>query len=455
MKVEIHMKNKRNILLLLSFGFFLIIVTFMVTAGGGKKPKARYAFKPEAEEAVSTPDTQYLVIVTGKNKEDNSITLQGMEQEDTMKVTVTGGSDIRDKYNKAITMDRILLGEIVWVTYAKDTGKLKSLKISDTTFTYKGVSNWYFDKENQAIYIGDTVYKYNDATVVQRNDQLLTIEDVNQKDELTIRGKDRDIYSIEVTKGHGTIYFSQYEDFIGGIAYIGRREIIPIVEDMNITARVGTFDITFEQGELKGTKTVTVDTGGEVFVSMEEFKKPPIQKGMVSFHIKPLGADLFLNEKEYSYEDPVELEYGEYLMKVSLGGYITYTGKLNVKEEEQVIYVELVEEGLEPPSNPSESESGNEVDEVTEIPSDEENDAPESVPSLDKGYLYIEGPEGASVYFNGEFRGIAPTAFSKVVGTHYITFILSGYETKTYTVELLEDGKDKELNFPNLTKLSE
>ena len=65
-------------------------------------------------------------------------------------------------------------------------------------------------------------------------------------------------------------------------------------------------------------------------------------------------------------------------------------------------------------------------------------------------YMYVQTPVGASIYLNGEFLGISPGRFIKNVGKHVITFIKEGYETMSYTIEILDDGLDTYINMPEL-----
>jgi hypothetical protein len=48
--------------------------------------------------------------------------------------------------------------------------------------------------------------------------------------------------------------------------------------------------------------------------------------------------------------------------------------------------------------------------------------------------------------------GISPCSFSKVIGTHVLTFIEEGYETMSYTVDVLNDNLDTYFNMPDLVK---
>ncbi len=64
--------------------------------------------------------------------------------------------------------------------------------------------------------------------------------------------------------------------------------------------------------------------------------------------------------------------------------------------------------------------------------------------------IYIQNPSGVSVYLNGEFKGISPVSFQKVIGSHVLTFIKQGYKTKSYTINIADDGLDTYISLPDL-----
>jgi hypothetical protein len=90
-----------------------------------------------------------------------------------------------------------------------------------------------------------------------------------------------------------------------------------------------------------------------------------------------------------------------------------------------------------------------------------DGDGPEYIDSLVDEYdddpivdrerlIYIQNPSGASVYLNGEFKGVSPGSFQKVIGSHVVTFIKQGYQTKSYTIDISDDGLDTYISLPDL-----
>ncbi len=67
-------------------------------------------------------------------------------------------------------------------------------------------------------------------------------------------------------------------------------------------------------------------------------------------------------------------------------------------------------------------------------------------------YIMVQKPEGASVYFDDTYVGVAPVQIEKVTGEHKITLRRDGYISKTYTIEVEKDSDNAIYSFPNLTK---
>ena len=48
--------------------------------------------------------------------------------------------------------------------------------------------------------------------------------------------------------------------------------------------------------------------------------------------------------------------------------------------------------------------------------------------------------------------GISPVTYDKTVGTHTISLRKSGYQTKSYQIEVTDDDRDLVYSFPDLEK---
>ena len=93
---------------------------------------------------------------------------------------------------------------------------------------------------------------------------------------------------------------------------------------------------------------------------------------------------------------------------------------------------------------------GLEVTMERETPDTEEESSSESSSTISRFVVRIDGPEGAEVYLNGGYIGIAPVSFGKEAGTHIITLRKTGYETRSYTIQVDSEEKDIAYSFADL-----
>jgi hypothetical protein len=148
------------------------------------------------------------------------------------------------------------------------------------------------------------------------------------------------------------------------------------------------------------------------------------------------------------------MTYGEHEIVVSLGGYTTYRGKLTIKEADQTVKITLPEASSKKDADVVVTENENSPEETGQK---DRNTKPGSEQNGNDGYsidedhfIYVQNPLNASVYLNGEYMGTSPVGFEKIIGSHVITFIRDGYEVKSYTIEVEDDGLDTFLSMPDL-----
>ena len=67
--------------------------------------------------------------------------------------------------------------------------------------------------------------------------------------------------------------------------------------------------------------------------------------------------------------------------------------------------------------------------------------------------VHIDSPVGAEVYLDGNYIGIAPVDFEKKAGNYVITLRKTGYQTRSYTLQVDSEEKDVTYSFSELSKL--
>lgn len=469
-----------SLLIGLSFFTFILIIAF-IEIGKSTKPSTNGPLKnqPNNENELDKSllsnevDKNIIGIILDINKSEMRIRLYDIENNEEIKLTYTGGTNILDKYGQAVSIGQVGIGQIIDGGYRSQTSKLIYLQPSNKAWEYVGVNNMTIDSDQNIIKIARTKYTYEEPIIVD-GDAFITLEDLARQDELTVRGLDETIWSIVVTKGHGTVKLKDYEAFIGGSITVGYESVQQVSKDMEITVREGNYNLTIENGEYSGTKNVTVERNKETIISLGDLGPDPTMYGDTTFEITPFGADLFIDGELTPYASPIKLAHGSHNIEVSLGGYLTYRGDLLVdyaskkmqvvlpeaQSRETVSVIESEEQDSEDTANveyndwdrePNSREEDSEYydSEIDNEDIDEENIDGNSIIDLEH-LIFIQNPSGASVYLNGEYKGVSPGSFQKVIGSHVLTFIKKGYQTKSYTIDVADDGLDTYISLPEL-----
>ncbi len=462
--------NRLIMSLLLGLGVLsaILLATMFITGEeSGRTRGSNGGREKETQEATTAPlGNEVLGVITKLNRDVQEITIYDIENEESIILSYSGGTNVIDKYGQAISISQLSIGTMVEAVYPKKEAKLSDLKISTKAWEYVGVSNLGIDRSKRVMKIASNKYKYTEDLFILNGMEVISVLELAEMDELTVRGYEETIWSITVTRGHGTVKLVDYEGFLGDNITIGYESMQQIAKDMVIKVREGNFNLTVENADYTATKNITVIRDQETVVSLGDLGPDATKQGLVTFEITPFGADLFVDGKLTSYAVALELSYGEHDIVVSLDGYTTYEGKLKVDKAGTTLRIMLPEEDSNEDASIEETETetgnvnsgtnngtdGNNGNQSDSSGDDADNTSNDDYEEDEDHLIYVQHPIGASVYLNGEFQGISPTSFKKLIGTHVLTFIKEGYETTSYTVEVSNDNLDTYFNMPDMIK---
>ena len=468
--------------------FFVGIMVYMI-GGVGKKTSSSESYQNALEDVKSTQapeqDSLNICVLKAIDTDKKTVQLYDIQTELTQELTYNGGTNFTDKYDQIITAEQLEAGEMVEASYDTSDYTLSDMKQSSQTWEYHDITNLSVNRVKNIIRIYDRNYQYNSKLFCRNADGEIALASINQCDVLTIRGYDKTVYSITVDKGHGSVRLTNYEYFYGGNLTIGTQDYANLSKDMVFTVREGITTLTVEQGEVSGSKIINVLRDQEIEVDLSSLTPEPTPQGTVTFKIEPFGATLKIDQEETSYNKAVKLDYGKHEIEVSLDGYVTYTGTLDLEKSSDTVVISLKESSGSDNSESSENESNGTNQEENSTSNSSTGSASSSSEStstdstsnsnssstssssgssssssetdseaeVDSSHtIYIKSPSGASVYVNGVYQGITPLKLQKPLGLTYITLLKEGYEQITHSVNIEDDKEDKTYSFPALTQ---
>ena len=376
-------------------------------------------FVPAGPNSYDSADT---AVVVKRDAKESTVTLLNLDLGRNYTLSVEGTSNLYDKFGEPMSLEQIRLGDIVDVTFLRSKKRVNTMQISPLSWEYADASRYEIDLGRGEVTIGEDVYKLTDDTIYLSEEMRIEAMELNPVDVLTFKGIGSSIYSIEVERGHGYLRLKNEEKFGGGDMEIGQIIARRIEEDMLLTVPEGRYEIRLRKRGGGGTKEVTIRRGEETTLDIGDLEVPEIEYGTIVFTLEPSGAKLYIDGEKADPSAPVSLEYGIHQVMVRANGYQTITTYIKVAQP-----------------------SGGLSFTLDAVDADKENDEQEEKEKLAQYKVFVDAPEFAEVYLDGNYVGIAPTSFVKSEGSHIITLRRSGCQTRSYTISV--DGEYKDITY--------
>ena len=378
---------------------------FLKEDGAASQERADTGFVVPGPESFDSADTAVLVGVDG---EEGTVTLLNLELGRNYTLAMDGTTRLYDKYGDAVSIGQIEKGDIVDVTFLKSKKHLTTMRQSVNSWTYADVERYEVNPVRGEVTIGQETYKLTSNTQYLSEGMKIELMDLNPADTLSFQGIGNQILSVRVEKR--------------------------ITEDMLLVVAEGDYQVNISHKGGGGVKSVRVDRNQETLLDISDLEIPEPQTGTVLFSVNPADAELYVDGGLVDASVPQTLEYGLHQLIARAEGYHSITQYIRVAQESLAFELTLEEADAGESQEPSDSDSST-------VPTDT---------TTDYYKVYVDAPEGAEVYLDGSYVGIAPCSFRKVEGTHTIILRKAGHETRSYTIQVDNEEKDISFSFADL-----
>ena len=389
-------------------------------------------YKAPGPDSFDSADTAVLV---DKDVNDGTVTLLNLNRGREYTLSYDGTTRFGDKYGESISLKQILVGDIVDVTFFKDTKHLTGMMLSAQSWKNEGVTRYEMNQVRGEITIGTDIYKLTGNTRYWSDGQSIQSMDINASDVLSFQGIDNQVLSVSVDKGHGYLRLVNDENFVGGWIEIGQSAIQRITEDMLLVLPEGSYQVNISHRGGGGVRDVIINRNEETTLDIGDMEVPEPQTGIVLFSLSPSNATLYIDGTQTDASGPVTLEYGIHQLIVKADGYKSVTQYIRVGQASAGVNVVL----------------------ESATASEDKNQGEKDVTDVSTSYykVHIDAPEDAEVYVNGSYVGIAPCSFRKTAGAHVVTLRREGYKTRSYTIQVDSEDKDISFSFAELVSTDE
>ncbi len=427
----------------LKTGILIMLLTVFLTAC--VKPMEENTGSEDSVASTESIDTGFVVtgpnsydsadtaILVDRNEQEKTATFLNLELGKKYTLSIDGTTGFYNKYGEGIAFSQVQTGDIVDITFLKTHKHLTTLTLSPSAWSYDNVKNYEFNTVRNEVSIGSEIYKLTSNTQYLSEGRGIDGMDLNAADVLSFQGIDSQVLTVRVEKGHGYLRLTNDENFVGGWIEIGQSQIQRISEDMLLPVPEGSYQVTISNKGGGGVKSVVINRNEETTLDIGDLTIPEPQYGLVLFSPEPATAEIYIDGTKVDTSAPVSLLYGIHQMIARAEGYQPITQYIRVAQESAGISVVLDAE----------------TDKEEESASSEES---AGATATDYYKVYVDAPESVEVYLNGNYIGMSPCSFKKSAGAQVITLRKTGYETRSYTVQIDEEEKDISYSFADLVK---
>ena len=432
-------------------------------------------------------DSEDAAVVVKKDAENKTIQLQNISTSKRYTLNYGGTTRIFDKNGVAMSMPQLKEGSVVTVRFYKPDKSLSYVKENEHAFSYVNAANYALDLANGKLAVGKDNYLISRDVVVSSGGKETEPLELNAVDVISIWGYQDRIYGINVEKGHGYLRLKNDDYFIDGWLDVGGRVIRKIEDGMLLVVPEGTYTATVSNKGSSAAQQISFERGQEMVWDLGSVEIKRVQTGQIIFTLTPAAARIAIDNKEVDASKPVELTYGLHSMRIVAEGYESLSQYIKVAEPSANISVELEkkeEQTKDSETKPKETQEAKETKETaddggndsvankkydTKLPDGENSDGGEKsesnetksggentgdvVSASNKYKVSIDAPEGVEAYLDGSYIGVTPISFAKSEGSHVVTLRKTGYQTRSYTLQIDGEQKDVNYSFTELLKL--
>lgn len=433
-----------------------------ITPGSAILPIASKAVQ-QSEAAENPNEIRLTGVFTYIDTNSRKMHYMDVESGNEYEVAFGGSTDIRNKYDTIITTAKMKMCAIYDVVCNKD-GLAVSITESKKAWRISEITGFVADEREQVATVSSNTYKYAKSAVVMSGSDRIQPAEIMKQDVVTVCGIDKTVYSVNVDRGHGYLKLTGVDNFVGGFVDVGTEMVAIVSKDMLMTVPEGEYKVSIQNTSrtLSGSKSVKIEKDKDVTLDFSEYRTEAVKNGMVEFSVTPAGAVMYIDGTQVSYDEPLTLDYGKHTVVLRANNYLVYEEVFFVKQsyEKKIIDMSISKSSTSKSATAAQTSGAAQTTKSGQIQSwtssvkttkSNTDIVNGTVKNLTEGYyVNIKEPQGAAVYVNNSYVGMAPVSVEKKAGTMVIALTMAGRQTRSYSIDIPNATGDINYSFPEL-----
>ncbi len=322
----------------------LLGLTLFMACGNQSKEavgSGLYSANPIQGKSEAKASLNNLYMIQNMNMAEEIITLYDLSNNETLQYRYGLMTQFLDAKGKTSSWSNFTSGRVVKIGNDQTKTILSKVQLSDKVWEQTGIKNYKVNTEDEMLTIGQTKYHLLDSTKVFSGENLSDPTLIGANDILTVVGQEKNILSVNITTGHGTIELMNTSKFDNSMIEIGTKVITNISgEGMKIEVAEGNYRLTVANNGYGGSMDVTVNRDQTTVVDLSQLEGEGPKKCTITFTSTVENAKIYLDNQEVSVGESITVNYGRHSLKVVADGYDTWNKTLIVNSESAEILLD-------------------------------------------------------------------------------------------------------------------
>lgn len=325
----------------------LLLLLCVMNACGKQEKNEPFTYRaPAAKQEQETADTEETTpdyIIEQIDMMGETMTLYSPKTERQVRYGYTLSTRFMDAYGDSYSSIHFTPGQVVRLGEISASSTLSTVQMSDEVWNQKDITNYEIDIAKGIFTIGQTAYRITPDTMAFSQDAQISLDAIGAEDTLQVIGKDKDVWSVIVTTGHGYIQLQNSDTFVDSMICIGNRIFTEVTGDMCLEVPEGTYAITVANNGYGGTGNYTVTRGETTVVDLNQLKGSGPKVCQLTFTSEVAGVSVYVDGEQITVGQAVPVTYGAHKLRVVAEGYDDWQKTLIVNSESATISLDMAQ----------------------------------------------------------------------------------------------------------------
>ena len=325
----------------------LLLLLCVMNACGKQEKNEPFTYRaPAAKQEQETADTEETTpdyIIEQIDMMGETMTLYSPKTERQVRYGYTLSTRFMDAYGDSYSSIHFTPGQVVRLGEISASSTLSTVQMSDEVWNQKDITNYEIDIAKGIFTIGQTAYRITPDTMAFSQDAQISLDAIGAEDTLQVIGKDKDVWSVIVTTGHGYIQLQNSDTFVDSMICIGNRIFTKVTGDMCLEVPEGTYAITVANNGYGGTGNYTVTRGETTVVDLNQLKGSGPKVCQLTFTSEVAGVSVYVDGEQITVGQAVSVTYGAHKLRVVAEGYDDWQKTLIVNSESATISLDMAQ----------------------------------------------------------------------------------------------------------------